>query len=77
MLVFWNRVLRSEGADFGYVWEQGTGERRGQILTLFGNRLLARGERIINTVLQSAAEGRGQNMTYFRNSFLERGEDLF
>ena len=48
-----------------------------KVLTLFGNRLLARGERIINTVLQSAAEGRGQNMTYFRNSFLERGEDLF
>jgi len=33
-----------ERADCDGVWEQGAGERRGQSVTVFGNRLLKRGE---------------------------------
>jgi len=35
---------REERAECDGLWEQGAGERRGQIVTVFGNRLLERGE---------------------------------
>jgi len=35
---------REERTESDGVWEQGTGERRGQIVTVFGNRVLERGE---------------------------------
>ena len=35
---------REEWAECDGFWEQGVGERRGQIVSVFGNRLLDRGE---------------------------------
>jgi len=35
---------REERKERGGVWEQDAGERRGQSVTVFGNRVLERGE---------------------------------
>jgi len=42
--VFGTGYWREERAECDGFFEQGTGERRGQSVTVFGNRVLERGE---------------------------------
>jgi len=52
---------REESIECDGVWEQGTGERRGQNVTVCGNSELE--------------SGGGQSVTVFEKRVLERGED--